>query len=73
MRGRYRNAVASGRNTRKIFWVGSLTRRYRVTVLTSTMAHLSFNVDRLNSANRIAKIKNRKTIFDSFQSCISKW
>ena len=33
----------------------------------------SFNVDKLNNANRIASIKNRNTIFDSFQSCISKW
>ncbi len=32
----------------------------------------SFNVERLNNANRIAIIKKRKTIFDSFQSCISK-
>ena len=31
------------------------------------------SVDKLKSANKIAKIKNRKTIFDSFQSCISKW
>jgi hypothetical protein len=35
-------------------------------------SHLSFSVDRLNSANKIARIKNRNTIFDSFQSCISK-
>ena len=33
----------------------------------------NFNVDRLNNANKIARIKNRNTIFDSFQSCISKW
>src|SRR5262249_60630393 len=39
----------------------------------STLYYRSFSVDRLNSANKIARIKNRKTIFDSFQSCISKW
>src|SRR6185295_18319131 len=38
-----------------------------------TAHYLSFKVDRLNRANRIASIRNRKTIFDSFQSCISKW
>src|SRR5688572_52170 len=35
--------------------------------------HLSFNVERLNSANRIAMMRKRKTIFGSFQSSISKW
>ena len=35
--------------------------------------YLSFSVDKLNNANKIANIKKRKTIFDSFQSCISKW
>lgn len=34
--------------------------------------YLNFNVERLKSANKIARIKNRKTIFDSFQPTISK-
>ena len=42
------------------------------TLLLLTDCYRSFNVDRLNSANKIARIKNRNTIFDSFQSCISK-
>src|ERR1700730_16352796 len=35
--------------------------------------HRSFKVERLSKANRIARIKKRKTIFDSFQPTISKW
>jgi hypothetical protein len=36
------------------------------------LTHLSFSVDKLKSANKIARIKKRKTIFDSFQLFISK-
>src|SRR3982074_53759 len=35
--------------------------------------HRSFKVVRLSKANRIARIKKRKTIFDSFHPTISKW
>ena len=45
---------------------------YKHVVPPGRTTHLSFNVERLNNANKIARIKNRKTIFDSFQSCISK-
>jgi hypothetical protein len=33
----------------------------------------NFKVERLSKANSIARIKKRKTIFDSFQPTISKW
>ena len=45
--------------------------RLRVSV-SLWLIYLSFKVERLNSANRIARITNRKTILDSFHPTISK-
>ena len=47
-------------------------RSINMSSLLDEILYRNFNVDKLNNANKIASIKNRKTIFDSFQSCISK-